>query len=277
MLARIHFMVRTTPGQMPAIDRKELEAELAAAARRWDDDLRDALIEAEGEAAASALYKRWGAAFPLAYRERVPARARRARRRASSRPLDGRRSRSALALYRPLGAAAGALGFKVYRRRRAGRAVRQPADARAHGRARARRGQLATASTPARRRSALHDFELQAQVDRRDRPEALARLFEDAFARVFRGEVENDDFNRLVLLRGLSAPTRSSCCAPTRSTCKQIGFAQSQATIAATLAAHPRIARMLVALFQLRFDPETHDEAGRRGAGQRASSRRWRR
>ena len=46
------------------------------------------------------------------------------------------------------------------------------------------------------------------------------------------------------------------------STCKQIGFALSQATIEATLAAQPHIARMLVKLFQLRFDPSAHDEAG---------------
>ena len=37
---------------------------------------------------------------------------------------------------------------------------------------------------------------------------------------------------------------------------QQIGFALSQATIEATLAAHPRIARMLVSLFRLRFDPQ---------------------
>ncbi len=43
---------------------------------------------------------------------------------------------------------------------------------------------------------------------------------------------------------------------------RQIGFALSQATIEATLAAHPRIARMLVGLFKLRFDPSAHDEAG---------------
>ncbi len=43
---------------------------------------------------------------------------------------------------------------------------------------------------------------------------------------------------------------------------QQIGFALSQATIEATLAAHPRIARMLVGLFKLRFDPSAHDELG---------------
>ena len=77
VLARIHFTVRTTPGQVPAFDRKEIEARLAAAARRWDDELRDALIEAEGEARGIDLYKRWS--------QRLPARLSRARAGARAR------------------------------------------------------------------------------------------------------------------------------------------------------------------------------------------------
>ena len=45
MLARIHFTVRTKPGQIPAFERKDIERKLAATARRWDDELRDALVE----------------------------------------------------------------------------------------------------------------------------------------------------------------------------------------------------------------------------------------
>ena len=92
--------------------------------------------------------------------------------------------------------------------------------------------------------------------------ETLARLFEDAFARVFRGEVENDDFNRLVLLRGLPADEIVVLRAYAKYL-QQIGFALSQAFIEATLAAHPRIARMLVSLFKLRFDPQRARRARR--------------
>ena len=70
VLARIHFMIRTAPGQTLAIDRKQLEDELVAAARRWTDQLRDALIDAEGEAAGLGLYKRWSAALPPCARVR---------------------------------------------------------------------------------------------------------------------------------------------------------------------------------------------------------------
>ena len=85
-LARIQFTIRTTPGQVPAFDRKDIERKLAAAARRWDDELRDALIDAEGEAAGLALFKAWGAAFPGDYRD-AGRRARCAARRAQAREL----------------------------------------------------------------------------------------------------------------------------------------------------------------------------------------------
>src|SRR4029078_8587304 len=75
VLARIHFVVRTTPGRLPAFDRKQIEARLAAAARRWPDQLRDALIESEGEARGNALFKRWSGDFATQDHERVAGRA----------------------------------------------------------------------------------------------------------------------------------------------------------------------------------------------------------
>ena len=75
MLAQIMITVRTTPGGIAAFDVRELEARLAAAARRWDDDLRDALIEAMGEARGNELFRRFGGAFPAGYRDEFAARA----------------------------------------------------------------------------------------------------------------------------------------------------------------------------------------------------------
>ena len=107
----------------------------------------------------------------------------------------------------------------------------------------------------------MHDFELQAQIGGEIEQDTLAHLFEDAFARVFRGEVESDSFNRLVLLGGLACDEIVVLRAYAKYL-KQIGFAQSQATIALTLCAHPRIARMLVNLFKLRFDPQASNADG---------------
>ena len=59
----------------PAFDVRELEARLALAARRWDDDLKDALIDALGEARGNELFRRFAGALPGAYREDFAARA----------------------------------------------------------------------------------------------------------------------------------------------------------------------------------------------------------
>jgi glutamate dehydrogenase len=255
-LARIHFTVRIAPNPMPAFDRKELERKLAAVARRWEDELRDALVDSEGEAAGLALDKRWSTAFPGAYRERVPARA----AVHDIRKMEALTPESpfALALYWPLGGGEGRLGLKVYRLG-APVVLSESLPMLEHMGVRV----LTEDNNRIERAGAppvyLHDFALEAQPNAEIDPQALARLFEDAFARVFRGEVENDDFNRLVLLAALAAEEVVVLRAYAKYL-KQIGFAQSQATIAATLASHPRIARMLVSLFRLRFDPQGHDD-----------------
>ena len=256
VLARIHFMVRTTPGQLPEVDLKDLEGRLALAARRWADQLRDALIEVEGEGRGIDLYKRWSGAFPPEYRERVVPRAAVADLiKASTLTADGP---LALALYRPLGASANALGFKVYR---LGEPIvlsdSLPMLEHMGVRVLGEQNYRITSDSAA---ISMHDFELQAAVAEQIEPETLAMLFEDSFAKVFSGEVENDDFNRLVLRAGLAADEIVVLRAYAKYL-KQIGFALSQTAIEATLVAQPQMARMLVALFKLRFDPVQHDDA----------------
>ncbi len=265
-LARIHFTVRTTPGALPEFDAKEIQAKLASTARRWDDELRDALVDADGEARGIVLFKRWAATFPLAYRERHSARAavpdvHKLAALSPENPL-------ALALYRPLGAVYGSLGFKVYR---LGDPIvlsdslpmLEHMGVRVLGEHSYRLDVSRLDSTSDRSMAALavHDFELIADFAETIDPARLASLFEDTFAKVFRGEVENDDFNRLVLLAGLSADEIVVLRAYAKYL-KQIGFALSQATIEATLTTHPQIARMLVRLFKLRLSPTERDEQG---------------
>ena len=113
---------------------------------------------------------------------------------------------------------------------------------------------------------AMHDFGLQTSL-----PEveldigALHQVFEDAFAQIFRGEVENDDFNRLVVAARMQARDVVVLRAYGKYL-RQIGFALSQAFIEATLAAHAGVARMLVELFYARFDPEVGAGAGAKAA-----------
>ena len=74
VLARILITVRTTPGAIPDVDVRAVEARLVAAARRWADELKQALIEALGEARGNELFRQFGEAFPAGYREDFTAR-----------------------------------------------------------------------------------------------------------------------------------------------------------------------------------------------------------
>ncbi|MGH6612210.1 MAG: NAD-glutamate dehydrogenase, partial [Burkholderiaceae bacterium] len=262
VLARIHITVRTTPGKVRDVDRRAIEAQLADAARRWEDDLRQALNDDEGEARAAPLYKRFGNSFSSAYKEAVsPRQAVSDIRRLDS--LATAQSSLALNLYRPLEGPPGRLGFKLYR---SGTPVALsdslPMLEHMGVRVLSERGYqvLPAAGEPLW----VHDFSLQLSGNDDIDAEAIAPLFEEAFARVFDGAVENDDFNRLVLRGGLSADDIVVLRAYAK-VMRQTGFALSQTFIETTLATHPRIARMLVALFKLRFDP-TQKSTTDRGA-----------
>jgi glutamate dehydrogenase len=258
MLARIMILVRTTPGQIPGFDVRQLESRLVAAARRWEDDLRDALIATLGEARGNELYRQFGSAFPAGYREEFEARAAVPDIEMMAKLTDA--EPLAMALYRPLEAVPGVLRFKLFRRggpvtlsdslpmlEKMGLKV---LDERPH--------RIAPDSLPP---VWMHDLGLMAAATEPEiEVDALRPVFEDAFARVFRGEAENDDFNRLVVAARLPAEEVVVLRAYAKYL-RQIGFALSQAFIESTLAAHAGIARLLVELFKLRFDPALSEAA----------------
>ena len=252
VLARIHITVRTTPGGIPPFDVRELEARLIAAARRWVDALKTALIDAVGEARGIALLRRFSEAFPAGYREEFEARAAVPDIEAMA-ALDQQRP-YALSLYRPLEAAPGQLRFKLIRR----------------GEPLALSDSLPMLEclgvrlldehpyriTPAGEPPLwIHDFGLvlAASPDEVD-VEALKPVFEEAVAALLDGAVEVDNFNRLTVAALLPARDIVLLRAYARYL-RQIGFALSQPFVEATLVQHAGIARQLVALFKLRFAP----------------------
>ncbi len=257
-LARVQVTVRTTPGKIPAFDVRQLEARLAAAARRWDDDLREALIGALGEARGNELFRRFAGALPAGYREDFPARA----AVPDIEMMAGLTDAQPLAmnLYRPLEAEPGMLRFKLFHLggpvtlsdslpmlERMGMRV---IDERPH-----------RVSPPGTPPVWLHDFGIQTRLADADVDvHGLHAVFEDAFGRIFRGEVENDDFNRLVVAARLPAAEVVVLRAYAKYL-RQIGFPLSQAFIESTLATNAGIARDLVALFKARFDPDAAGES----------------
>ncbi len=257
-LARIQMTVRTQPGRIPAFDVRELEARLVSAARRWDDDLKTALIEASGEARGIQLLRQFASAFPVAYREEFEARVavpdvELMTRLSDAEPLG-------MNLYRPLEAPPGNLRFKLLR-------LGEPLTLSASLPMLEHMGMKVLDEHPYRIAPQdsppvwIHDFGLMSSLgDAELEVDALHQVFENSFAAVLRGDVEDDDFNRLVVAARLPAEQIVVLRAYAKYM-RQIGFALSQSFIEATLAAHAGIAGQLTRLFELRFDPHSGADA----------------
>ncbi|HYC92473.1 MAG TPA: NAD-glutamate dehydrogenase domain-containing protein, partial [Thermoanaerobaculia bacterium] len=262
-LARGLFIVRTTPGNIPDVDIRRVEAQLGEVARTWGDRLLDALCTRQGEEVGIDLHHRYKKAFPLAYAERFSAEA---------------------ALY-DIGhvehvLATGELVVDLYRHRsdelqfhckiiHAGPPVplseimprlenmglkvlaEVPYEVQPH-----------TANQVVR----IRDFSLSAE-GMQDDLEPVKELFQEAFIRVWTRQAENDGFNRLVLGAELEWHEVVVLRAYAKYL-RQIGVTFSETLIQQTLAKHPSITRSILQLFKMYFDPSIGDVGmGRKGAG----------
>lgn len=105
----------------------------------------------------------------------------------------------------------------------------------------------------------LHDMELQARQAGALELSRDGQRLEDAFLAAFHGTADNDSFNRLVLLSGLTAREVTVLRAYARYL-RQAGIVYSQALIADTLARYPMISRSIFQLFRDDFDPSLNDK-----------------
>jgi glutamate dehydrogenase len=248
VLARVHVVVRTVPGRTPAVDQEALEAELVAAARGWDEALKDALVSAHGEARGVAAFARYARAFPVAYTaECAPERA----------VADIAAADAALA--------SGALQVDLYRKgellrfRLVRKAIAIPlSDAlpmlenmglRVIDESQYRL-QPAGAGDPV----FIHDFGLSPRrafvADPLADSAGRARVH-DAFLKVWDGGMESDGFNALVLAAGLDWRAVVVLRAYAKYL-RQAGAPFGQNTIEDTLAKHAGIARLLAEYFLVR-------------------------
>ena len=262
-LARVHYIIATTPGAVPQVDDTVLEAAMAQAARSFADRLGDALARDRGEDEAARLLARWAEGFPPAYREETPAALAvadlrlaeeaigqgRLAARIERAPGDDAR-RLTLRLVRPGGPLPLADALPLF----------EALDLRALE-------EVPHRLSPAGAMPAvLHVFTLQAGCEAR--PERFPALLV-ALEALLTGRAEADGFNRLVLRAGLDWRECWLLRALFR-WLKQVGFAFSQEAVTGALAAQPEAARLLVDLFNARFDPaRPRDETAEAALAQR--------
>jgi glutamate dehydrogenase len=250
VLARLHMLVRASPRDAPNYDERAIEADISQVTRRWEDDLKNALIEALGEERATALVRKYGSAFDVAYRDDMSP-------RAAVRDINFMETLTAdkafaVNLYRPVEGDERSLRVRVFR---LGAPV--PLSGSLPVLENMGLDVLDEVSYVIRRADGdpvhLHDFGMRSARPIPD-VEAVKAITEEALLRVARREIDNDGFNRLTPGAALAADDVVVLRAYAKYL-KQAGFTFSQAYIEQTLAAHPAIAATLVRLFKARFDP----------------------
>ena len=251
-LVRVQFIVGRYEGATPRIETQDLERGIADILRNWDDRLAIAL--AAGGPEGESLFAKYRGAFSDGYAATFPI----------SRALEdiarverlGPELPVAVDFYREAGARPERFRAAVYR---FGEPIslseRVPVLENLGFRAVDERSyQIKPHLTGGGEPVTLHDMLLETADGA---PIDLARhdkRLEGAFLAVFRGDADNDNFNRLVVSAGAEwrmVATLRAYAAYLR----QLGAPFGPRYIADTLNRHAGVARDLLELFHLRFDP----------------------
>jgi len=251
VLARVYFRVRCPDGIPDDYALPEIEAQLVMATRAWRDDLREALIEEHGEAKGSRLYRRYEDAFPAGYRSDWTAQSAVADIDRIEQLVSG--GEPILNLYRPVEAPREIIRCKFFSA--TGVLLSDVLPTFEHMGAKVVDERPYEIAQRDRKPAWVYDFGLQVAAN----DLALVRdKFEDTFLGVWRGELEDDGLNGLVLAAGLTGREIAVIRAVGKYL-RQGGIPFSDAYMERTLLGHPDVAILLVRLLGARFDPDHRD------------------
>ncbi len=258
VIARWHLIIRTRPGHVLSPNLADLNARIVEAARRWQDNLRDELAEQYGEEKGNALLEKYSGSFSGIYREVFSAKIAVLdidKLEELAHPEDVRFS-----FYRLAEDPDDAVRLKIYHASRVIplsdclpmlenlglKVIEEFGYSLEEGETDAPSG-------------CIHSFYL---VDPRGGELELsgvkARL-EEALTDIWSGSIENDGFNALVMLAGLTARQVVVLRTYTKYL-RQLGLSYSEEYMRDCLIQHAEIACQLVLLFETYFDPEIDND-----------------
>ena len=234
----------------------KLEHLIQQAARSWQDDLRDALVEALGDEQGMATFNQYGDGFPASYSSDFTPRTavvdlQYIARLNPDAPLQ-------MSFYQDLESEENYLNFKLFNQGQSiplsdvlpvlenlGLRVIDEHPYRIEGK---------------QQDTWIHDFKLNYTGNGEIKLDSLRPVFEAAFINIWQGNAVNDEFNRLVL-GGNIAWRDVAVLRAYAAYMKQIRFPISQDAISHTLNNYVAIAASLVNFFQARFEPDNANDA----------------
>lgn len=251
VLARVNFIIKINPQLPLEYDLKDIEKKLIEAGRSWTDDLQTHLYESYGEEQANSLYARYKNAFPLAYRDMFSART--AVYDIKHIAMLTPENSLGINFYKPLDESENSFRLKVYQHD----STIPLSDVLP---ILEKLGLRAISERPYSLKfddgtlTWINDFALQYDKSTDFDLDEIKDLFQNAFAKVWFGEADNDGFNQLVLSAGLN--WREVAVLRTYAKYfKQIGITFSQDYMEVALNNNVTIAKKLVKLFEIRCNP----------------------
>ena len=257
-LARIHFLIRTDPKKDLSYDVKKIEAQLVEVARSWKEELRQALLEYYGEEEGARLIQKYMYAFPSGYRDSFSANTavhdiEQLERISSAHPLE-------MNFYPSVNEKIVPLRFKLFQADKP-IILSDALPVLENMGLRVMDEWPQEITLPDCHHIWINDFGVKpVHIDDVDVSQ-VKEIFQEAFSKIWSGEVENDGFNRLILAGQLTWREVSILRAYTKYL-RQIGVPFSQAYVEIVVSRNAGIAKILVKLFKYYFDPSRQDEAG---------------
>lgn len=252
-LVRVHYIIGITPGAPEGPGMGELTWRVRQICRNWNDGLLETMREAYDGAMPAALYAKYEKAFDAGYRERTAPQGTlndiTALERLADEPLVVR-------AYRKPGDHDKSVRLKIYKRgapmslsnliptiENLGLSVLQEA------------GYQVSPYGAAKGGSWIHDFATEQSGGQPIALDEVKETFEETILAVLEGRTEDDGFNELVLTAGVTWREAWLLRAAAKHH-MQAGFAYSLSYIQEALSNHPSIARLLIAAFHARFNPD---------------------
>lgn len=253
-LARLQIVIKIEGGEIPPFDVLEIETKLAKAATFWVDELRDMLINNKGELEGERLLHKYANAFTAGYSGRFSAQA--AYRDVEKVEHVIKTGEISFDLYESAFDEDHIMQLKIYSpdiQLHLADIMPMLENMGIH----AVDGQTLRV-TPVHHDHViwLHHFRFALPKGMR-KPDVkdIKENFETALSKLWSYDIEDDNFNKLILVAGLHWREVVLLRAYSKYL-RQVGFTYSHQYIAEALTKHSTIAYNLVKLFKIKFDPD---------------------
>lgn len=257
VLSRTHFVIYGDPDQQEEVDLDTIEAKILEISRSWDDDLNISLIETYGEEKGSRFVNRFKGGFSSAYKENFST---------GNGVYDLQhisylqaQDDIAMSFYRSFEESDGILKFKLF-------SVDHPLVLSDVIPLLENLGLKVMSEHPyvVTDRDAkqfwISDFRVSYDQQTVVELDKVKAILQEAFAKVWDGQADSDEFNRLVIAAGINWREVAMLRAYGRYI-KQLRFGFSQPFLADVLVRNVDISRQLIGLFRCRFQPGQQDAA----------------